>query len=75
MLSTLLRTLQIGFKLAHIQNKVQENAGQAVTTVVTKGYSRKSHWFTARVCVSGSRHDGRTPQSGSKPGPTQAGTA
>lgn len=75
MLSTLLRTLQIGFQLAHIQNKVQENAGRTATTVVTKGYSPESYWFTARVCVSASRHDGRTPQSGSEPGPTQAGTA
>lgn len=75
MLSTLLRTLQVGFKLAYIQNKVQENAGQTVTPVVTEGYSPESYCFTVCVCVSGSRHDGRTPQSGSKPGPTQAGTA
>lgn len=75
MFSTLLRTLQIGFTLAHIQNKVHENARQTVTTVVTQGYRPESYWLTVRVCVPGSRHDGRTPQSGSKPGPTQAGTA
>lgn len=51
MLSTLLRTLQIGFKLAHIQNEVQENAGQAVTTVVYLKVTAQRVAASQSVCV------------------------